>query len=280
MTTVNWNAEDYERNSQAQQRWARELLAQLALQGSEDILDLGCGDGKVTAEIARLVAGGSVVGVDSYTQMIALAKGKYPIATHPNLSFQEMDASDLSFTNRFDVVFSNAVLHWVKDHKPVLEGLFKSLRVGGQIVLRMGGKGDAQGIIAVMDDLKQSKRWSRYFADFSFPYTFLGTEEYQSLLNEVGLTAKRVELIPKDMTHAGESGLAGWIRTTWLPYTSRIPHGMRDEFIQEVCANYLARVRPGADGLVHVAMVMIEVEAEKLVVSRSGPHATRHDRGA
>ena len=265
MTTFNWNAEDYERNSQAQQKWARELMAHLALSGTEDVLDLGCGDGKVTAEMARLVGSGSVVGVDNSSQMIALAKDRYPRSSHPNLTFHEMDARRLSFTNCFDVAFSNAVLHWVKDHRPVIEGLFKSLRTGGKILLRMGGKGDAQGVVAAMNEVKESETWSQYFADFAFPYTFLGVEEYQFLLKESGFTVKRVELIPKDMTHAGKAGLAGWIRTTWLPYTGRIPSEQRDEFIEEVCSTYLNRVPLGPDRLAHVAMVMIEVEAVKLV---------------
>lgn len=263
MNTYNWNAEDYQSNSQAQQKWARELIANLDLTGAEHVLDLGCGDGKVTAEIARLVADGSVVGVDNSKQMIALAQQTYPQNLHPNLSFQVMDAVDLSFAGCFDLVFSNAVLHWVKHHQPVVDGLYNSLKVGGKILLRMGGKGDAEGIIAVMDELRTANKWARYFTDFEFPFTFHGVDDYHALLRAAGFSIKRVELIPKDMTHDGKSGLEGWIRTTWLPYTGRIPHQQRHEFIEEVCAKYLEKAPLAADGKVHVAMVMIEVEAEK-----------------
>ncbi|MFA6164804.1 MAG: methyltransferase domain-containing protein [Methylobacter sp.] len=263
MNTYSWNAKDYERNSQAQQKWARELIAHLNLTGVEDILDLGCGDGKVTAEIAQLVGGGSVVGIDNSRQMIELAKEKYSQNQHPNLSFQVMDASDLSFEGCFDVVFSNAVLHWVKNHKPVIEGLYKSLKVGGKILLRMGGKGDAEGILSVMDELKASNKWAQYFTEFEFPFTFQGDDDYQVLLKEAGFSITRVELIPKDMTHDGKSGLNGWIRTTWLPYTERIPKEMREVFIEEVSSKYLDKVPLEADGKAHVSMVMIEVEAEK-----------------
>ncbi|MDP1771414.1 MAG: methyltransferase domain-containing protein [Methylobacter sp.] len=264
MNTYSWNAKDYERNSLAQQKWARELIANLNLTGAEDILDLGCGDGKVSAEIASLVGDGSVVGVDNSRQMIELAKEKYPQNQRPNLSFQVMDASDLSFEGCFDMVFSNAVLHWVKNHKPVVEGLYKSLRVGGKILLRMGGKGDAEGILSVMNEVRAANKWAQYFTGFEFPFTFLGVDDYQVLLKEAGFSIIRVELIPKDMTHDGKSGLEGWIRTTWLPYTERIPKEMRDDFIEEVSANYLAKVPLGTDGNAHVAMVMIEVEAEKI----------------
>jgi trans-aconitate 2-methyltransferase len=264
MTTYNWNAEDYERNSQAQQKWGRELIVNLNLRGKEDILDLGCGDGKVTAEIAQLVGIGSVIGVDNSMQMIELAKEKYPQNKYPNLSFQVMDASDLSFEGCFDVVFSNAALHWVNNHQPVVEGLYKSLRVGGKILLRMGGKGDAAGILSVMDDLKACNRWAQYFTEFEFPFTFLGVDDYQVLLREAGFSEKRVELIPKDMTHDGKLGLQGWIRTTWLPYTLRIPTEKREAFIEEAASNYLGKVPLDAEGKAHVAMVQIEVEAGKI----------------
>lgn len=263
-TIYNWNAKDYERNSQAQQKWASELIANLNLKGMEDVLDLGCGDGKVTAEIARLVGNGSVVGIDNSRQMIDLAKEKYPEDRHSNLSFQTMDASGLSFEDCFDVVFSNAVLHWVKDHKPVIECLYKSLRAGGKILLRMGGKGDAEGIISAINDVKASNQWAQYFTEFEFPYNFVGIDETQMLLKDSGFSINRVELIPKDMTHDGKSGLEGWIRTTWLPYTERIPKEKREAFIEAVASNYLNKVPLGADGKAHVAMVLIEVEAEKI----------------
>lgn len=263
MNTYNWNAKDYQNNSKAQQKWARELLADLKLTGSEDILDLGCGDGKVTAEIAGLVVNGSMVGVDNSTQMIALATENYPSSQHPNLTFQVMDASDLAFDGCFDLVFSNAALHWVKNHQPVLSGLNKSLRSGGKILLRIGGKGDAAGILSIMNDVKASTKWVQYFTDFEFPFTFLGVDDYHQLLQDAGFSIIRVELIPKDMTHDGKAGLEGWIRTTWLPYTDRIPEELKNDFIEEVADQYLAKIPLAADGKAHVAMVMIEVEAKK-----------------
>ncbi|MDD5227501.1 MAG: methyltransferase domain-containing protein [Methylococcales bacterium] len=264
MNTYSWNAQDYEKNSQAQQKWGQEVIAKLNLKGTEDILDLGCGDGKVTIEIAQLVSNGSVIGVDNSSQMIALAIEKYPKNEYPNLSFQVMDASALSFENCFDVAFSNAVLHWVKNHKPVVDGVYKSLKVGGKILLRMGGQGDAEGIISIMNEVRSSDKWVHHFTEFKFPFTFMEVEDYQVLLKEAGFSTIRVELLPKDMTHDGKSGLAGWIRTTWLPYTQRIPKEQQEEFIEEVVTKYLDKVPLSSDGKAHVAMVMIEVEAEKL----------------
>lgn len=97
MSTYTWNPEDYERHSQSQQKWAGELIEKLDLSGTESVLDLGCGDGKVTAEIAKLVSQGSVIGVDSSSSMIELAEKRHPSSQYPNLSFKVMDARELLF---------------------------------------------------------------------------------------------------------------------------------------------------------------------------------------
>jgi len=264
MNSYAWNAEDYEKHSLAQQKWARELISKLQLKGTEDVLDLGCGEGKVTAEIARLVANGSVVGVDSSSSMIKLASERYPITQYPNLSFRVMDAGKLIFEERFDVVFSNAALHWVKNHRPVVDGAFRSLKPGGRLLFQMGGRGNAREILSVVEEIQSHPDWQRYFENFDFPYGFLGVEEYVTLLSDAGFVINRVELIPKDMEHEGKAGLEGWIRTTWLPYTSRIPELQRNDFIETISSKYLEKVPISPDGKSHVSMVRIEVEAEKV----------------
>jgi trans-aconitate methyltransferase len=263
MKTFTWDPKDYKNHSKAQQQWARELIEKLNLTGSENILDIGCGDGKVTAEIAGIVRKGSVMGVDNSDVMIALAMEQFPPEKHNNLSFTLMDASSLEFDSKFDVVFSNAALHWVKDHRPVVEGIYRSLKPGGKALLQMGGKGNAGGILSVIDDLKHLKEWEPYFDGFEFPYGFLGTEEYNALLNKAGFAVERVELIPKDMQYKDSDGLKGWIRTTWLPYTARIPEEKRDGFIDNIISAYFEREPADADGNIHVDMVRLEVSAKK-----------------
>ncbi|MFI5368535.1 MAG: class I SAM-dependent methyltransferase, partial [Spirochaetia bacterium] len=120
---VRWDAEEYARNSSAQLGWARELIAKLDLEGHEHVLDIGCGDGKVSAELARHVPRGKVVGVDSSEDMIQLARAAFFPAAQGSLSFMLRDARDLGFEEEFDVVFSNATLHWVKDHRAVLRSV-------------------------------------------------------------------------------------------------------------------------------------------------------------
>ncbi len=263
-TMPQWNPSDYRQNSSVQQAWARELIDKLQLQPTEHLLDIGCGDGKVTAEIAGLLPAGHVVGVDSSAEMIRFARLEFPTARCANLRFEVADARRLAFEAQFDVVFSNAALHWIVGHACVLEGISRALRPGGRILLQMGGRGNAAAILAVLDDMLATEKWHSTFGeDFAFPYGFYGPDDYAPWLADAGLVARRVQLIGKDMVHAGTQGLAGWIRTTWLPYTERVPAERRDAFVAEIIDRYLARRPLDADGNVHLEMVRLEVEAHK-----------------
>jgi len=264
MSSYHWNAEDYQQNSTAQQQWARELIAKLVLTGSENVLDLGCGDGKVTAEIADRISHGTVIGIDNSDAMIALASQQYPASRYPNLAFERMDARELAFENQFDVVFSNAVLHWIKDHHPVIEGLFKSLKPGGKILLQMGAKDGVSSYLSVLNQILLLPEWNTYFQNFEFPYSFMGVEDYEVMLLAAGFQTQRVELIAKDAVHANREKFKGWIRTTWLPYTERVPEGEREQFIELIATSYLEKAPLDAEGRVHVPMVRLEVEAEKV----------------
>ena len=123
---IAWNSEDYARNSTAQAGWALELLDGVPLRGDEDVLDIGCGDGKITAELAARVPRGSVVGIDYSDDMVRLAHERHG-ASARNLRFEPGDARKLESTEAFDLVFSSSVLHWIVDHGPVLRGIRRAL---------------------------------------------------------------------------------------------------------------------------------------------------------
>ena len=259
-----WDPEAYGKSSSEQKKWAEEVISKIRIGGNERVLDIGCGDGKITTHIASLVPEGSVVGIDNSTEMITFAQGKFPQSSWPNLSFQYGDASDLKYVDEFDLVVSFACLHWVTDHKPVLEGIKRSLKSGGKLFIQFGGRGNASEVLKVIDNLISRKKWASYFKDFAFQYAFFGPEEYKRWLDQVGLRAARVELIPKDMVQPGLEGLASWIGSTWLPYIERIPDELRHDFIREIAEGYISDHPLDSNGQVHVRMMRLEVEAEKV----------------
>lgn len=258
-----WDAEDYQKSSSQQQKWARELIAKFHLQGDERLLDIGCGDGKVTAEIASYLKNGSVLGIDSSKEMIKLAQETFTSQEYHNLSFQIKDARELDFEAEFDLIFSNAALHWIKNHQPVLVKIQRSLKPGGRILIQMGGRGNGRGVLDVADDIIKEEKWKSYFKDFKFPFGFYGPEEYEQWLKAADLTVVRVELLPKVMVHHGIAGFKSWIRTTWLPYTQRVPEELQEDFVNEIALKYLEKHPLGHDNNVNLDMVRLEVEAVK-----------------
>jgi trans-aconitate 2-methyltransferase len=259
-----WNAADYAANSVVQQAWARELIAKLNLRGDEHILDVGCGDGKVTAEIARAVMDGAVKGIDASAEMIAFAKKTFPHAKFPNLEFRVMDARKIKFARRFDLVFSNAALHWVDDHETFLRGAAAALKPGGRLVVSCGGKGNAQDVFVALRPEMRLAHWRAFFRKIPEPYFFYAPDEYKKWLAKAGFQTQGIRLTPKDATYPGTDGFAAWLRTTWIPYVQRVPEKAREEFIAAVTKRYVAKHPPDAENQVHVRMVRLEIDAVKI----------------
>jgi trans-aconitate methyltransferase len=263
---MKWNAADYAANSAVQQAWAREVIARLHLRGDEHILDVGCGDGKVTAELTRAVPRGSVTGADASAEMIGFARKTFPPSAVSNLRFQIADArkiSELNATPPFDLVFSNAALHWVDDHPAFLRGAATVLKSGGRLVVSCGGKGNAHDVFLALRPEMRLKRWREFFRRMPMPYFFYAPADYEKWLPKFGFKIQNLKLAPKDATYAAAEGFATWLRTTWIPFVQRVPEAMREEFISAVTARYLTSHPPDQSGQVHVRMVRLEIEAVK-----------------
>lgn len=263
-----WDAEDYAANSSAQFGWGVELMEKLAWRGNERVLDLGCGDGKLSARLAEHAPAGTVTGIDASAQMVTLAHARWvektqspTQSTTQRLRFVQMDAQALRFESAFDVVFSNAVLHWVSDHSAVMAGVRRALRPGGRLLLQTPGVGNCAEFVEAVDQVRGRARWRSFFRDFTFPWRFSAVTEYAHWLDRAGLETQRIERIHKDMRHSGPEALVGWMRSTWLPYLDRLPGAQRGMFVSDVIDRYLMQVPTDDAGCTHVDMVRLEVAA-------------------
>jgi trans-aconitate methyltransferase len=258
-----WDPADYAANSTVQHGWARELIAGLSLRGDERVLDVGCGDGKITAEMAGVLPRGSAVGTDASTEMIAFARARFPAGEYPNLKFQVMDAREIRFSGQFDLVFSNAALHWVDDHPAFLRGAAAVLKPGGRLVISCGGTGNAHDVFLALRPEMRSQRWRAFFREVPRPYHFYAPADYQKWLPKFGFKINVLGLTPRDISYAGAHGIATSLRTTWIPYVQRVPENLRDEFIAAVTQRYLVKHPPDAAGMVQVRMVRLDIDAVK-----------------
>ena len=155
-----WDACDYARISGLQEAMAEEVLARLDLGAARRVLDVGCGNGRVTAEIAARIPHGHVVGVDASADMISFAASHYGPANRPNLRFQVADARRLPFREEFDLVVSQNALHWVREQDQALRSIRSALTPDGVAQLRLVPAGERKSLENVIEETRLSSRWT------------------------------------------------------------------------------------------------------------------------
>jgi trans-aconitate 2-methyltransferase len=162
-----WVAVDYARFSSLQEAMASEVLERLQLRGDEAVLDVGCGDGRLSARIAERLAHGSVLGVDASADMIGFARDKFAAAQpQGRLSFEVADARRLSYDRRFDLVVSFNALHWVPEQAAALRGIAAALRPGGRALLRVVVKGEQTSLEEVAESVRGEVKKNEKANDF------------------------------------------------------------------------------------------------------------------
>jgi len=263
VSATQWNAGDYAKNSQGQFAWALAVIDRLQLAPDHEVLDIGCGDGKVSVELARRVPAGRVVGIDNSPSMVDLARRTW-CEVVPNVDFLVEDAQALTLSGAFDLAFSNSTLHWIADHPAVLRGVARRLKPGGQLVFSMGGRGTAAAVYGAIESLRQNPRWSHFLAGARSPHHLFSPEEYEKWLPPAGLKPRRLALTPKFMRHATRAALEGWLRTTWVPYTELIPQDQRSAFLIELTDRVRHDCDTADDGAILLRMVNLEIEAERV----------------
>jgi trans-aconitate 2-methyltransferase len=233
-----WNARDYDRISTLQTRMADESLARLTLEGSECVLDIGCGNGKITAEIAARLPRGSVVGVDPATDMIAFATQHYAPAVCPNLRFAVADVRNLPFRDEFDLVVSFNALHWVPEQDKALRSIRTGLKPAGRTLLQFVPQGDRVSLEDVIEQTRQLPRWANYFTGYRKPFVHLTPQEYRSLAELNGLRVVQMAVTDKSWDFGSRPAFAAFCHATFVEWTQRIPESEHAAFIGEVLDRY------------------------------------------
>jgi trans-aconitate 2-methyltransferase len=224
--SADWNANLYNAKHDFVWKFGSDVVSLLAPRAGERILDLGCGTGHLSAQIAE--SGALVTGVDRSPEMVAAAQAAYP-----KLKFEVVDARKLAFNEIFDAVFSNATLHWIHEPDAVLQGIFKALRPGGRFVAEMGGKKNIRamqdafdGVLAELGAAKHGEVQPWYYPSVS---------EYSSLAEKNGFEVRFITLFDRPTGLAeGAAGLRNWIIMFGGDYLAKAGEQNREEFIRRV----------------------------------------------
>ncbi len=249
----------YEQASAHQKEWGSKVIAELDLRGDESVLDLGCGDGVLTSRIAERLPDGRVLGIDASKGMIAAAM---PKATR-RLEFRLMNIDDLDFEEEFDIVFSNATLHWVKDHRKLLCNVRRALRSGGQVRFDFAGDGNCINFFEVIREAMALDPFAAAFEGFEWPWYMPTVEAYAALAEESGLRNVMVWGGIADRFFPDKEAIIRWIdQPSIVPLLPRLPENQRRPFRDFVVERMVERtLQP--DGTCFETFRRINLSAEK-----------------
>ncbi|MGF1609495.1 MAG: class I SAM-dependent methyltransferase [Kiloniellales bacterium] len=215
-----WDPARYARSARFVSDLGEPLLGMLAPHKGEQVLDLGCGDGALTEKIAAL--GAEVIGVDGSAEQVAAARAR-------GLDAQVADGQALAFEAEFDAVFSNAALHWMKDQRAVIDGVWRALKPGGRFVCEMGGAGNVARIRAALAVALERRGLDAAAVD---PWVFPDMVEQRALLEARGFMVRSIELFDRPTPLPGE--MADWLEVFARVFLGSVPEDERTALLAEV----------------------------------------------
>jgi trans-aconitate 2-methyltransferase len=221
---MQWNPDQYGKFSAARRQPFVDLLALIGTGTSRGLraVDLGCGPGNLTRELADALPGSDVVGIDSSPEMIAAASAQ----ARPGLQFQLCRIEDFAAAGGtdYDLVFSNAALHWLPDHAPLIAGLWSRCKPGGQLAVQLPA-----------DDYNPMRRVFAEVAGWRHQMGTLDISAYAEILFALG--ARDLTVFEKVYSHVlpDADAVLEWARgTALLPYLERLPPAQRQPYLDEV----------------------------------------------
>ena len=220
--TQTWNPATYAEHGSFVPNLGAGVLEWLAPQPGERILDLGCGDGQLTAKIAA--SGATVVGVDASPAMVEGARNR-------GLDARIANAEALPFDGEFDAVFSNAALHWVRDQDAMFAGVRRALKPGGRFVAEMGGHGNVAAILVAFTAVLQRHGFAAQENGVNY---YPAPAVYTQRLAQHGFAVRQMQLIPRPTPLP--SGMHAWLTTFRKGVLDSLPEALRPIVVEETVA--------------------------------------------
>ena len=252
-----WSPEYYFKHSTTQFVHARNLLENYFFRGDEVILDLGCGDGKITATLANLVPNGRVIGVDIDPIALDFARKTFHTGNHKNLTFIEGNAETIEKLDEFDLIVSFSCLHYVRDQPTAMKNIKNNLKENGRIILMLYRKCKAQW--SALDKASMDLRWQQYFEGYHAGYYEYLPDSYQNILDNVGLEQFKAVFTPEEtITYENVEKFTSFI-TGWLPHLNILPHQYHAEFLNLFKTEYFNNLGINHNGLINIPFVRLVV---------------------
>jgi len=222
-----WSPDQYSRFQSERSRPFFDLAQMVDRRPGMTAVDLGCGTGELTAELHRSLGGGETLGVDNSASMLDRAER----VVEPGLRFELADIASAIESGTYDLIFSNAALHWLPDHPRLLERLTARLRPGGQLAVQVpANHNEATHTVAAFVAAQEPFRTA--LDGYVAPTHVLEPVAYARLLHSLGYVEQRVELRVYGHVLDGREGVVEWVKgTTLTVYRERLDAEMYDAFL-------------------------------------------------
>jgi trans-aconitate methyltransferase len=235
-----WDATTYDRISDVQESWGHEVLERRNWKGNEIVLDAGCSSGRITKIISTKVQKGKVFAVDFDSSMITVAKEN--LAETSNIQYKKADLSQIDLQEKVDVVFSNAVLHWILNHRKVFEHFWQVLKPNDELLIQCGEYGEFAKILPIFNKVRKSNKFYNYFCNdkgediWKEPWYFAKKEDTEKMLQEIGFSSIQVFLENKEYEFHNKEEYFLFIKTVILqPYLKYLPNEtLKEKFAKSV----------------------------------------------
>lgn len=248
---IDWKAKEYAANFSFVPQYGAGIIELITASAGSRVLDLGCGNGTLTRKLAD--SGFDVCGIDASPTLVKLAK-----ETYPELCFEEGDATNFHLEEKVNVIFSNAVFHWIDREKQpsLIRCLADALVENGELVCEFGGYGNN----AKIHDALQ-KEFARNGLSYQMPFYFPTIGEYSSLLEHEGIQVRFATLFDRMTELKGEDGLSDWIRMFVKTPFKNLDSSLQDHIVRNTVQSLESRLYH--DGKWYADYVRLRIKAVK-----------------
>lgn len=233
-----WDANTYDNISNIQEDWANNIInKKREWTGKENLLDAGCGSGRVTKILCNIITEGQIYAIDNDPNMVKKTTETLKDVKNAKVIQSDLlDIPSLHIPIRFDVIFSNAVLHWVSDYHKVFKNFYDLLNPGGQLLVQCGGYGNLQKTLLVFDSVKGLPEFSKYFSEWQIDRNYAKTEETKNILKEIKFKDIEVYLTETPAKFDNKDDYSIYLKTVDLrPYLKYLPtEQLQNEFVNSV----------------------------------------------
>ena len=232
-----WDANTYDIVSNAQEEWAKFIIKQRKWSGNEAVIDAGCGSGRITKMLTQLVRDGKIYAVDNDPNMIKKAKENLGGIDNVHIALCDLTDADLgNIQIKFDIIFSNAVLHWILDHHKVFKNFYNLLNPKGELLIQCGGFGNLKKTISVFNIVKDSSDFKQYFSEWKQSWNFAKPLDTKNLLDYIGFKDVHVYLSNSNVNFDSKSNYLLYVKTVVLgPYLKYLQsEQLKNKFVEAI----------------------------------------------